>query len=152
MMKWWMAVAIAVTAVRTADAETDPFTIDLQLKNEARAPSPVVEHCQQEVSRIFSDAGLAVHWTDTAPRVTVKVVSQVLGFDRASSPVMGVARHPANGSMAQVFFKQVQDFARVYDVDLGRMLAYVIAHEVGHLLLFSSAHSSTGVMPAEWDR
>ena len=55
--------------------------------------------------------------------------------------------------MVQVFFRQVQDFARSYQVDLGRMLGNVIsAHEIGHLLLPGYRHSPTGVMQAEWDK
>ena len=46
----------------------------------------------------------------------------------------------------------MQDFARTYHVDLSTMLAYVIAHEIGHLLLPGNAHSPTGVMQAGWDK
>ena len=85
-------------------------------------------------------------------RFTVHIVSQVLGYARALSPVMGVALRRANGSHAQVFFRQVQDFARTCHVDLSTILAYVIAHEIGHLLLPGNAHSPTGVMQAGWDK
>jgi hypothetical protein len=153
MMKWWMIVAVLATVVRTAAAETEhPLTIDLQMRNDARVPAHVLETSQDEVTRIFAAVGLAVRWTDTAPRFTVQIVPQVLGFDRAASPVMGVALLRPNGAMAQVFFKQVQAFARAYDVDLHTMLAYVIAHEIGHLLLPGNAHSPTGVMQADWDK
>ena len=54
--------------------------------------------------------------------------------------------------MVQVFFRQVQDFARTYRSDLSTILAHVIAHEVGHLLLPGGAHSPTGLMQAGWDR
>ncbi len=153
-MKWWIAVAVVVTVVSIADAaETGhPRTIELQLRNEAEVPADVLEKSQDEVVGIFADAGLAVRWTETAPTFTVTIVAQVLGYDRAASPVMGVARRSAKGSTAQVFLKQVQDFARTYRVDLGTMLAHVIAHEVGHLLLPGGAHSPTGLMQAGWDR
>jgi hypothetical protein len=152
-MKWWMVVTIVLAVVRIADAaETgNPLTLDLQMKSEARVPADVLEHARDEVALIFAGAGLTVRWTDTTPRFTVKIVGQVLGFDRATSPVMGVALRTANSSMAQIFFKQVQDFAHAYDVDLSTMLAYVIVHEIGHLLL-GTAHSPTGVMQANWDR
>ena len=66
--------------------------------------------------------------------------------------MMGVALRRANGSEAQVFFRQVQDFARTCHIDVSIMLAYVIAHEIGHLLLPGNAHSPTGVMQAGWDK
>ncbi len=153
MSKWWMVVAAGVMVVRTAHAETShPLTIDLQMRNDARVPGHVLEQSQDEVTRIFADAGLAVRWTETAPRFTVHLVSQVLGYARALSPVMGVALRRANGSEAQVFFRQVHDFARTCHVDVSTMLAYVIAHEIGHLLLPGDAHSPTGVMQAGWDK
>ena len=154
MMKWWMVVAVMVTVVRIADAAEagHPLTIDLQVRNDAHVPAHVLEKSQDEVARIFAGAGLAVRWTETAPRLTVHIVTQVLGYARASSPVMGVALRRPNGSTAQVFFRQVHDFARAYRIDLSTMLAYVIAHEIGHLLLPGYPHSSTGVMQADWDR
>ena len=154
MTKWWLVVAAVMTFVRIADAAESghPRTIDLQMTCDARVPASVLEQSQDEVTRIFAGAGLAVRWTDTTPRFTVHVVAQVLGYSTAGSPVMGVAMRNTKGSTARVFFKQVQDFARVHRVDLGSVLGYVIAHEVGHLLLPGNAHSPTGLMQAQWDK
>ena len=152
-MKWWMLAALVMTVVSIADAaETDPMTIDLQMKSEARVPASVLEESRDAVTRIFANAGIAVRWTDTAPRFTVTIVPQVLGYATATSQVMGVAHRTPAGSSVQVFFKQVQDFARTYHVDLSTLVAYVIAHEVGHLLLPATPHSRTGLMQAEWHR
>jgi len=153
-MKWWAVASVIVTFVRIADAAESghPRTIDLQMTCDARVPAHVLEQSQDEVTRIFAGAGLAVRWTDTAPRFTVHIVPQVLGYSRAGSPVMGVAVRNTKGSTAQVFFKQVQDFARVHRADPGTVLGYVIAHEVGHLLLPGQAHSPTGLMQAQWDK
>lgn len=153
MTKWWSAVAVLVTTVTIAAAEpVHPLTISLQMTNEARVPVHVLEESQDEVTRIFARAGLTVRWTDTGPRFTVQVVPQVLGYARAGSPVMGVAIRNGNSAKVHIFFKQVQDFARAHRVDSSSVLAYVIAHEIGHLLLPGTAHSPTGLMQAQWDR
>ena len=153
MMKWWTAVAVLVTIVNIAAAEPlHPLTISLQMTNEARVPAHVLEESQNAVTRIFARAGLTVRWTDTEPRFTVQIVPQVLGYGRAGSPVMGVALRRANSAKAQIFFKQVQDFARLHRIDTGSVLACVIAHEIGHLLLPGTAHSPTGLMQAQYDR
>jgi hypothetical protein len=153
MMKWWAAIAVLVTIVKIAAAEPlHPLTISLQMTNEARVPAHVLEESQNAVTRIFARAGLTVRWTDTEPRFTVQIVPQVLGYGRAGSPVMGVALRRANSAKAQIFFKQVQDFARLHRIDTGSVLACVIAHEIGHLLLPGTAHSPTGLMQAHWDR
>jgi hypothetical protein len=152
-MKLWMAVAIVATTVRIADAAEPvaPRTLDLQMRTETAVSSIVLEQSQEEVTRIFAEAGVTVRWARTSPRYTVTIVSQVLGFDRAASSVMGVAlRKPIPG--VQVFFKQVQDFSRTYELDLSTMLAHVIAHEIGHLMLPGYGHSPTGLMQPAWDK
>ena len=37
-------------------------------------------------------------------------------------------------------------------ISFKKVLAYAIAHELGHVLLRSSEHSETGIMRAHWDR
>jgi hypothetical protein len=153
MLKWWTAVAVLVTTVTIAAAEPlHPLTISLQMINEAQVPAGLLEESQEGVTRIFARAGLTVRWADTGPRFTVQIVAQVLGYARAGSPVMGVALRDAHSAKAQIFFKQVQDFARLHRIDTGSVLACVIAHEIGHLLLPGTAHSPTGLMQAQWDR
>lgn len=151
-MKWWTAGAVATAIVGAANpVPGQPLTIDLEMRSDAPIGGDVVERSRNGVTRIFADAGLEVRWTDTAPRFTVCIVPQALGYARAGSPVMGVAIRGTAGSTAQIFLKQVQDLARVYRVDLSTLLAHVIAHEVGHLLL-GRPHSPTGLMQAGWDR
>jgi len=147
-----MVASIVFMVAKMADAGEpgQTGTIDLKMVNGAGIAPAVLEKSQQEVTRIFAGAGLAVRWTD-APRFTVQIVPQVLGFDRAASATMGVALRTTYGPMVQVFFKQVREFARTYDIDLATTLAHVIAHEVGHLLL-GTGHAPTGLMQAEWDR
>lgn len=148
-----MAGACVVAMVSVADAaESGQLpTIDVQIRNDAGVADDVVERAQHEVRRIFSDAGLPMQWTETAPRFIVTIEMQVLGYARAGSLVMGVAQRGPTGSTVRVFLKQVQDFARVYRIDLGTMLAHVIAHELGHLFLGTS-HAPEGLMQAGWDK
>jgi hypothetical protein len=153
-MKSWMVITAIVIGVRVAGAAEpgQPRTIHLEMKNEATAEDAVVTRAQLEVTRIFAQAGVSIRWTDTGPRFTVTIVPQVLGYARAGSPVMGVAVRKADGGTAQIFLKQVRNFSHEHRVDLGVLLAYVIAHELGHLLLPGTPHSATGVMRADWDR
>jgi hypothetical protein len=153
MWKWWMAGACVLAMVSVADAAESgqPRTIDVQIRNDAGVADDVVERAQQEVTRIFADAGLPVQWTDTAPRFVVTILPQVLGYARSESPVMGVAQRGPTGATIRVFLKQVRDFAVMSRIDLSTMLAYVIAHELGHLFL-GAPHAPTGLMQAEWSK
>jgi hypothetical protein len=149
-----MVVAVVITVARVADA-AEPGqlpAIHLQMANDAGVPAAILQEAQVEVARIFRAAGLGVEWTETGPRFTVQIVASALGYSRAASPVMGVALRKPDGATARIFFSQVQDFARTCRVDVGTLLAYVIAHEIGHLLLPRMPHSATGLMRADWDR
>ena len=146
-----VAALLMVVGVAGAAETPEPPTVRLHLKNDARVPDHVLEGSRHEVARIFARAGFDVLWTDAAPRFTVSIVTRVLGYARAASPVMGVVSRTTSGPIAQVFFRQVEDFARIYHVDLSTMLGHVIAHEVGHLLLPTDSHSHTGLMRGVWD-
>ena len=149
-----MVIAVMITVASVADA-AEPGqlpAIHLQMDNDADVPAAILEKSQDTVARIFADAGLGVEWTEAGPRFTVQIVTSVLGYGRASSLVMGVALRKPGGATAQIFFKQVQHVARIYRVDVSTLLAYVIAHEIGHLLLPAMPHSATGLMQADWDR
>ena len=150
-----MVIALMIAVARVADAaEPEQLpAIRLQMNNDAGVPASLLEQSQDEVVRIFANAGLGVEWTATGSRFTVQIVTSALGYAGASSPVMGVALgKPGGRATAQIFFKQVQDFARSNSVDVRTLLAYVIAHEIGHLLLPHMPHSATGLMQAQWDR
>jgi hypothetical protein len=148
-----MIGASLLMVVGTAGAaEThEPATIRLPVRNEAKVPADVLDDSRQEVGRIFARAGFEVMWTDAVPGLTVKIVLDALGYDRAASQVMGVAVPAKSGAIVQVFFRQVWLFARDYRVDPGAMLGHVIAHEVGHVLLATHLHSATGLMRGAWD-
>jgi hypothetical protein len=55
------------------------------------------------------------------------------------------------GIYASVFFAPVQDQAAEANVPWVTVLAYAAAHEIGHLLLGTQAHTPRGVMKATWD-
>jgi hypothetical protein len=153
-MKWSMAIAVMITVASVADA-AEPGqlpAIRLQMDNDADVPAAILTKSQDEVARIFADAGLGVEWTDAGPRCTVHIVPIALGYRRASSPVMGAALRNRSGATARIFFNEVKDFAHTWDVDVSTLLAHVMAHEIGHLLLPYVPHSETGLMRAEWDK
>ncbi|MBZ5586362.1 MAG: hypothetical protein LAQ30_30080 [Acidobacteriia bacterium] len=55
------------------------------------------------------------------------------------------------GSMADAYLQAVQDFAERHEPDDGALLGFVIAHELGHLLL-GPGHARDGVMQSPWGR
>ena len=53
---------------------------------------------------------------------------------------------------AFIFYQRVLDLARTGYIYEQEILAAAMAHEIGHLLLGSNSHSSTGIMRAKWNR
>ena len=56
------------------------------------------------------------------------------------------------GHYAYVFVDRVRYRAEMEQISEGQLLAFVIAHEFGHLLLRSSTHTGRGIMRMRWDR
>ena len=56
------------------------------------------------------------------------------------------------GTYGSVFLERVQDAAGEANIPWVTLLAYAVAHEVGHLLLGAEAHTAKGLMKASWDR
>jgi|HubBroStandDraft_1064217.scaffolds.fasta_scaffold46942_3 hypothetical protein len=55
------------------------------------------------------------------------------------------------GYIAEVYYQAVETLAATQSAELPQLLGYVIAHELGHLLL-GPGHTPKGVMRAAWDR
>lgn len=56
------------------------------------------------------------------------------------------------GVMATVFLDRVLHLARTLEIDQRILLGRTIAHEIGHLLLATSAHGESGLMRELWSR
>ena len=70
----------------------------------------------------------------------------------STSEAFGVAFLSADGAgcYSDVFFDQAMELHASWNVALADILGYVMAHEVGHLLLGSNSHSGVGIMRAHW--
>jgi hypothetical protein len=125
--------------------------------NQAGVAPDTLAHAKTEITRIFGEAAVAVTWMD---RVALEPAGafavQVLIRPRAvngSSSVMGTTIgdvHDTAGS-AFIYYDRVVKSAHEREQDVARLLAHAMAHEMGHLLLPSPAHSQSGIMRPEWD-
>jgi hypothetical protein len=102
--------------------------------------------------RIFQKAGVEVIWRRATGADTSPGPSEI--------PLHIVAAHPANltrdsngfavlmpeGSYAGISAADVRQTAESLDVDEPVLLAALIAHEIGHVLLGTREHSASGVM------
>jgi hypothetical protein len=133
----------------------------LHLSNLSGAPPAIVHQAQEEVTRLYSDIGVALEWiessdapTDRRPVTRVVLLPYETGdLRRSEKQVMGAAMRTGGGNaIAYVFYQRVHAEAARYQVSMGLVLACAIAHELGHLLLPDAGHAPTGLMRACWDR
>ena len=66
--------------------------------------------------------------------------------------VLGSATLLPSAPAISVFYRDVQELAQTYGVPPEVLFGFVIAHELGHLLLGPDAHTCLGLMRPVWTR
>jgi hypothetical protein len=121
----------------------------------------MLQRAKSDVSSIFREAGVEVVWTGPAAENPIAAFAiQILIRRRAAPESVGAAlaamgaslrdSHEAGG-LAMLFRDRITHVAHDRNQDVGCLLAYAMAHEMGHLLLPYPAHSSAGIMRGGWD-
>jgi hypothetical protein len=134
--------------------------------DDARVPSEILARAEGQAARIFGQVGVDVNWLDcnsaisTGCTATLETVSPVLLNLRitpnaavsTSGQIFGVAylAPDGTGQYGDVFWQRAKDLQTDSKVNLASILASVMAHEMGHLLLGSNAHAIRGIMQAHW--
>jgi hypothetical protein len=136
------------------------LTLNVQLHNMAQARAEIVTEAEKEVALIFQSAGIKIIW-DECPcsqvlpptSVMLRIIPRLFGSARTISRQenLGYAVVGTDGGvLATVFYDRVE--AMTKGGNPTRVLGYAMAHEIGHLLLGQKAHSSEGLMRANWSR
>jgi hypothetical protein len=117
-------------------------------------PDVLIDLAQDVAGEVYRDAGVELEWADHdchpgEGEFAVSIRSREMAGTVVSDHTIGFAESGTRD--ATVLYDRVRWFARRYHLDCGVMLGYVIAHELGHLLLPPNAHSSEGVMRAILD-
>jgi Zn-dependent protease with chaperone function len=114
------------------------------------APQAVESPTWREVTRLFAQIGVELDANNAGRTIQVN-------FVEATSPdfhpgALAFATPYNSGSPAiTIFYNRVAKVAAYCSLPRGTVLAYVLAHELGHILLQSDSHSRAGVMKADWD-
>jgi len=131
-------------------------TVMVMLQNEAGLRADLVARAAAEVVRLYSLIGVDIEWVTSVPENggrlrSVCLVTRHSGEDSLSSHVLGVTytRPGEPKKRAHVFVERVQRASLQFSVPICDVLAVVIAHELGHMLMPDGSHSKSGVMSAE---
>jgi hypothetical protein len=117
-------------------------------------PNVLIDLAEEVAGEVYRDAGVELEWADHDCHpgdgvFAVNVTSREMAGTLVSDHTIGFAETGTRD--ATVLYDRVKWFARRYHLNCGVMLGYVIAHELGHLLLPPRAHSAEGVMRAILD-
>jgi hypothetical protein len=147
-------------------------TIVIRLHNYAAVPKQVLERAQAEAGRVFGQVGVEFHWVDCPtsrtnlgpypgclqtrglntidlnllPRRMAELANQ-------SDRTLGLTPISKEGELVTitaVFVDLVKERASRGLASVSQLLACAIAHEIGHILLRTSGHSTTGIMRGFW--
>jgi len=154
-------------AARTPD---QPSRLVVSLFDDARLDSVTIAAAESRASAIFFEAGIEVDWLVCGPadpadfspshsacsalawpfHLSVRIRPEAVSV---SAETFGQAfvDTAGQGVHSNVYFKNLSLSAAHPQLSNAEMLGYVLAHELGHLLLGTNSHSPSGLMQARWD-
>jgi len=166
-----------VTHVRAAPACADPkLAVTAQIHDYAHVQSVQLSRSRELVARVYEKIGVRLDWLptlqqpirraqsdmdDIRPPERIAQLAVIIETDemakRGSVPdgVLGYAVVPADGGMgriAYVLYERVNQIAREGGRNESDLLAFVMAHETGHLLLGRGVRAPVGLMKCHWER
>jgi len=124
-------------------------------------PRSAIEGAASLVSDIYGEAGITLDWTHrssedrTASRCPDRTVRIGISFVRvkpARASLHALALTSFYGASAQttdVYYGAVEAYANSMKMPITVALGYVVAHEIGHVLL-GQEHTASGIMRAKW--
>jgi hypothetical protein len=156
---FWGSIAAA------SSADRDIRRITVLVNDGAQVAPAVLDGAEIETARIFRAAGVEIEWIGCPSRSAVvedqchvipgsnQFVLHIVPTGNTSSDlVFGLAFLGADGSgkYCDVFYDRIAEAHHESGVNLSLLLGMVAAHELGHLLLGSHAHSYMGIMTPVW--
>ena len=164
---WWGMIVLLCAGVAAARVgPSDSIEIIVVVNNSVRIPAAVLRQAEVEAERIFALSGIQIRWLECAPGLGTEdpcqrvpganeFVAQFVRTGQTSlDSILGVAfvGRDGDGKYCDIFFDRIQETVRTTRTGLAQLLATVIAHELGHLLLGSHSHSFFGILMPHWNQ
>jgi hypothetical protein len=164
-VKLLLCLTLACAALCAAPLRLDPspVSITVRILNPAQVPARDLAAAERVASSIFGAAGVVIEWVDCEATYTCgrepgpsEVWLHILEKPRAltSRDALGFAlltHEPRNdGGYAAVSWQSIRRISDILPADRALLLGSAVAHELGHFLLASHAHSHDGIMAAHF--
>jgi hypothetical protein len=167
-----ICVALSAVLALSFGAAEPGSKVTVFVYNYAWVPSEVLAQTETQAARIYQLGGIEIQWLDCPlspaeasqfpacqvppgpTRLALRLLSQSMADRlRKAQDSYGFALYPEDGSfatVANVFASDAEQLANSRGMKWGLILGHLVAHELGHLLLGSGSHSSTGIMHVPW--
>jgi hypothetical protein len=143
-------------------------TVLIRLYNYAQATPATLALAERESDKVFAAAGVQPVWIDCLAKAPSVVTNELCekAWSAEIPSVRLMSRHVTTKFhdmefgyadipvLATVSYEHISRRAQRDDApyELPMILGCVMAHELGHLLLGTPKHSSTGIMQGSWGR
>jgi predicted metalloprotease len=139
--------------------------MNVSVCNQGHLPEALIAQAEAQADTVFRGMDVDVVWAKCQDEVASEDAERGVRFvirlrndkppktaGQASLDAMGrsYVSAPGDGYMADIYYKAVQELAERHGTDEDGILGYVVAHELGHLLL-GPGHSPHGIMHAPWN-
>jgi hypothetical protein len=167
-----VCVVFVVFAVPANAAVVDPELRIVIRTYDASVAAGDLAAARTAATAILEDAGVAVTWVSCDAVFVRRDDNPCLAPLAANELAIRFVRLPPHlaaqdlvtlgdslvdtgrrgGALATIYVNRVATLAGRCRVDVHTLLARAVAHEIGHLLLGTSAHASSGLMRAAWSQ
>lgn len=158
-----------VLAARSIYAEPPTREITIHLYNLSGVSEAVLDGAIREASRIFRTAGADLVWERGNPdaeeahasdrsgkpvtagrrrRYLVVRIGKGLTFGVPAAALGESLPYAKSGISTTIFQERVESLCEREGLDLSALLGYVMAHELGHVILSLDVHTARGIMRA----
>jgi hypothetical protein len=149
------------------DAHRAPVSLTVSIFNDAGVSTSVLQQAESRARAVLRVAGVSLAWLDCGVPghwraeqgcqaiafPTHFSVRLVAGRKAVSDDTFGQSylNERGEGNYANVYFTALSSAKALSVIQEGDLLGYVVAHELGHLLLGKESHSAGGLMRAKWE-
>jgi hypothetical protein len=164
----WLFISLLPPVVGAApDTHSTPVSLTVSIFNDADVPVSVLQQAESRARAVMSGAGVSLTWLDcgTPRRWRAELGCQAIAFPTHSSVRLVAGRKAVSddtfgqsylnergeGNYAYVYVTPLRSAKALAVIKEGDLLGYVVAHELGHLLLGKESHSARGLMKARWE-
>ena len=167
----WLVLAVGTLGAAgwARGPSENGYKVRVSVFNDAQISEGRVARAERVAGELFAHAGIHIDWINCG-RAAETTEEQAMCNEAAfpahlevrlrerslnlSASTLGLSYLGADGigSHADLFYVGIAPIEQEVRLSAETILGLAMAHEVGHLLLGSNSHSSSGIMRARWQR